>query len=531
MFVGREKELRLLEGEHRRSGFSLAVVTGRRRIGKTALVRRFAEGRPALYFEAARATMSVNLRRLARAFSRFAAEAGVPFPALGEKNALEDALAFFEALWPQVVRYFEERGQKFILVIDEFPRLTSVGGVWTEEDRRRYVSFDSVLQYMLDEGLQDRSHMVILLGSSASLMKRLFAGDSPLYGRASTFVFLKGLSVIEAAELLGLDLSDPSDRKRLIEAWTIFNGVPHYLVLLRQALEEKQDDLTAAVRRLLFESNVLSLEVQSLFQDEPVSAEILSSIVYALGTSERTQNEIAGLAGVKNPAVYLKVLRESGIAEPVPELRTPTRRRAKRERWRLVDPFLRLITTLGDELFWNGGEEYGLRLWEKRIAPGIRREQGRNFEILWQRTMFDILKSLGTACGRFELFDREGRTKHEYDLVAFYSGFPLLVAETKLSLSRGRLSEFKEKLEVLIERFETPVKPLVLLAGARLDSTWRETFADVPARFFVADLPTPDVLARIAEAVEENMERLKEIVARRKQAITREPPSLGPCPG
>jgi AAA+ ATPase superfamily predicted ATPase len=61
MFVGREHELAELERLYKRGGFQMVVLYGRRRVGKTALTLRFAQGKPTLSFTAKVQSDAMNL--------------------------------------------------------------------------------------------------------------------------------------------------------------------------------------------------------------------------------------------------------------------------------------------------------------------------------------------------------------------------------------------------------------------------------------------------------------------------------------
>ena len=67
MFVGREKELAQLNRMYSKSGFQMAVVYGRRRVGKTTLIDAFASDKPTLYFTAQQRSSLQNLNYISRA--------------------------------------------------------------------------------------------------------------------------------------------------------------------------------------------------------------------------------------------------------------------------------------------------------------------------------------------------------------------------------------------------------------------------------------------------------------------------------
>lgn len=71
MFIGREKELAMLEGQYAREQYACVILYGRRRVGKTALVNEFCKGKEALVFSALKGTADDNLRELARVVSEY----------------------------------------------------------------------------------------------------------------------------------------------------------------------------------------------------------------------------------------------------------------------------------------------------------------------------------------------------------------------------------------------------------------------------------------------------------------------------
>lgn len=71
MFVGRDTELKQLNRMYAKKGFQMAVVYGRRRVGKTTLIDAFAKGKPTLYFTAQQRSSLQNLMQFSRAVHAF----------------------------------------------------------------------------------------------------------------------------------------------------------------------------------------------------------------------------------------------------------------------------------------------------------------------------------------------------------------------------------------------------------------------------------------------------------------------------
>ena len=71
MFIGREHELSTLKRLYESDGFQFPVVYGRRRVGKTTLISRFASGKPTIFFTAIENDRQINLRNLSNAIAQF----------------------------------------------------------------------------------------------------------------------------------------------------------------------------------------------------------------------------------------------------------------------------------------------------------------------------------------------------------------------------------------------------------------------------------------------------------------------------
>ena len=107
MFLGREKELESLNRMYDKKNFQMAVVYGRRRIGKTALLNEFIKDKNALYFPAEEVNDSLNLKK----FSRL----------LGEKLGIKNFPTVSD--WNSLFSMIKEQlsNERLVIVIDEYP--------------------------------------------------------------------------------------------------------------------------------------------------------------------------------------------------------------------------------------------------------------------------------------------------------------------------------------------------------------------------------------------------------------------------
>ena len=160
MFVGREKELKTLNELYNMPGLQMAVIYGRRRIGKSTLITEFIKDKRAIYYTATKVGKERNVELLSRRVLELL-EPGLKNVSF---NSLEDLLDYMTG---------KLTSDRLVFVIDELP-------YWAEKDE----GLLSVLQKYIDNDWADRNMMIILCGSALSFMEdRVLSEKSPLFGR------------------------------------------------------------------------------------------------------------------------------------------------------------------------------------------------------------------------------------------------------------------------------------------------------------------------------------------------------------
>lgn len=359
MFVGRSRELATLEKLYAKGNFEMAVIYGRRRVGKTALISRFAEGKRCLFFTAQQKSEKLNLA----AFSRVAYDFfGLP-SSTGTFNSWMDALDF--------VAQRAENDDPFLFVFDEFPYAAQASP-----------ALPSALQIAIDHRLQRTNLFLILCGSNQGFMESEVLGSkSPLYGRRTSQLKLKPLAYREAAQL-----APTQDPIKLVEYYAAFGGTPYYLRQL-----DSSESLEQNVERLFFDiAGVLYAEPQMLLRQELREPALYSSILDAIGMGATTPKRIAERAGMDpgGTSLYLKTLVDLGIVErtvPFDENAATTRKSI----YRLADPLFafwyRFVSPHADMI------EAGLGNAAARFAQGqpFSTYVGRQFEGICLQWLID----------------------------------------------------------------------------------------------------------------------------------------------
>lgn len=217
-FLGRENQKKQIKGFLESPRQTAALVYGRRRIGKTGLIKHclseFSE--TAIYYECKETSEENNVKSLAEIVSE-----RLGFPLLSF-SSFEQILDF---LFKQSV------GKNLVFVVDEYPYL-----------RRVVAGLDSIIQSAIDNKGDSALHL-ILCGSYVDTMKSLLEKQNPLYGRFDLVIDLKAMDYYESA-LFYPEFSD-EDKVRL---YSVFGGVPYYnrLIDSKKSVRENIIELIAS---------------------------------------------------------------------------------------------------------------------------------------------------------------------------------------------------------------------------------------------------------------------------------------------
>ncbi len=349
MFVAREYELQALERLYDRGKFQMAVVYGRRRVGKTALLDEFSRGKHALFFTAQQKSNAINLQSFSRTVYRFF-------------DLPESTGAF--ATWEDGLRFVAERardGGPLVFVFDEFPYAAQAEP-----------SLPSTFQIAIDHDFKGTNVCMVLCGSNEGFMEgKVLGSKSPLYGRRNAQIRLRPFDYYDAARMM--PACPPAQR---VELYALFGGTPYYLEQI-----DADEPIGENVRRLFFDiAGVLYAEPQMLLRQELREPALYSSVLDAVAAGATAPKAIADRAGVDEGSVgkYLATLVGLGIVEKVvPFGEGP---RSRKGLYRIQDPFF---------AFWYrfvsphiGAIEAGAGEAVARMAsgPALSTYVGRQFE-------------------------------------------------------------------------------------------------------------------------------------------------------
>ncbi len=315
MFVNRVPELAFLNQllTRRHPGpAQLVLLYGRRRVGKTVLLHRWAQqsGLPYTYWAAEKETAPLQRRKL------YARLLGVPF---------EQAPRFasWAELWEAAARLLQ--GQRRILILDELPYAAEADPAML-----------SALQHAWDQHFQAGELIIVLCGSHVRTMETLLARQSPLFGR------LTGQWLLQPLDFAALRLFFPGwTVEERVALYAMVGGVPAYLAWL-----DPDRSLVENIRQVvLAPGSMFVAEPQFLLYDEVREPQTYLAILKAIGRGNHTLNEIsnASLVGKTHLSTYLATLQALRLVERRLPVTIPVarRRKSRQGRYHFSDPYFR----------------------------------------------------------------------------------------------------------------------------------------------------------------------------------------------
>lgn len=420
-FHGRKKELAILararlgalQGPSR-----MTVVTGRRRIGKTTLIKKSVENERELYFFVASTSEALLCERFAREAKK---RLGIVVPA-----GLTSFADLFECLM------IASKEAPFTLIIDEFQNFLSVN--------------ESVYRLMQDiwDRLKDETHLHLVLSGSSSTMKKLFEDRrQPLFGRATTKLALRAFSPSDIKAVLAAETSDYT-HDDLLALYTLTGGVPFYVADL---LDNGAVTREKIVERMLTPGTIYLMEGRDLLRLEIGNqSERYQAVLGVMAGGASKMAEISEKSGVENVSAYLERLERYGFVEK----RRPifAKANSRNVRWTIKDPFLRFwfrFISPNEGLLEAGFPERTI----EKIKTDYPTFSGPILERWFREALMES--------GRYRAVESwwnsargAGGGQSEVDVVAVsIDGKKAYVAEVNRERKSFREHEFRDKVEIL----------------------------------------------------------------------------------
>lgn len=345
MFVNRKKELQRLSAALQGDKSKLIVIYGRRRLGKSTLLKQLIrEGD--LYFSADMRSKPLQIDALAKTIEPIIPGfSGVIYPD-------------WESLF---INFNHALKKRTTLVLDEFPYLV-----------KNSPELPSVIQKIVDNKINKKFHLV-LCGSSQQMMYGItLDSTSPLYGRCDEIIRIRPMGIYWLKEYLSVkDI-------RAVEEFSIWGGVPRYWEIRKRHKNPEE----AVKYNLLDPDGVLYDEPERLIRDEMRTSVLAFSVLSLIATGSNRISEIAGRLG--KPATQLSrimaLLIDLGYIKRESPFGVPAKS-SKKTLYKIADPFVRFYFTF--VMPNKSSLEYGLsdRVWGE-IHAGKDRYVAAHWEAL-----------------------------------------------------------------------------------------------------------------------------------------------------
>lgn len=382
--------------QQRGPGIRLALVRGRRRQGKSFLLRRLAAATGGLYYQALEQERS-------QALDAFGAAAGEHFAVPGGR------LAFTS--WEEAIRAVtgsRDGDQPAAVIIDELPYLLA-----------HSPELSSLLQREVDAS-RDRGSAVrlIVCGSALSVMANLLVGTQALRGRASHDVSVGSFDYRTAARFWEI-----GDLKVAFHVHAVLGGTPGYRDLIATKSPSRMSDFAGWLERgVLNPASAMFREDDYLLTEERSLSDraLYHAVVGAISAGKTSQATIAAAVGRENRAVQhpLKALEEAGFV-----VREDDMLRSRRPIYRLADPIVRFhhavkrpdLARFEDRRFDDAWADAQPRLSAHVLGPHFE-QLARDFTFRFASP--DTVGGQVAEVGPAVINDPSKKSQHEIDVVA-----------------------------------------------------------------------------------------------------------------
>lgn len=411
MFIGRERELNALEKLYTSNKFEFAVIYGRRRVGKTALINQFLGNKKAIYFIGVESNAKQNLENFSKSIIEYSSGIETETSFLSFQTALEYVFKLAEK-------------ERLVLAIDEYPYVA-----------RSSKSLASTLQLLIDKYKDSSKLMLILCGSSMSYMEdHVLAYKAPLYGRRTAQMKILPFDFEETCRYFK-KFSD--EEKALI--YGIVGGTPQYLLQMNDSLSIEDNIKNTFLNPISF----LYEEPINLLKQEVREPAIYTAIITAIAAGASRMSEISSKVGEDTNvcSTYIKNLMNLGIVQK----ETPYGEKASRKSvYSIEDNMFRFwhrFVLENNSIIARGAVDLAY----KRIEPKLSDYMGKVFEdickqYLWKQLLIGKCPVEFTSLGRWWGNDPIEKCQAEIDIMGEQDKDTALFAECKWTNEKVDLS-------------------------------------------------------------------------------------------
>ena len=401
-FYGRNGELESLQDAYDSHTAEMAIIYGRRRVGKTALIQKFCEDKKTFFYTAKAWKDPYQLEQFSLAVGSFC------------NNPSQRFLDWSAAL--KAVASHVPNTRK-VLVIDEFQYIA-----------KERPSILSELQVLWDEELSGQNIFLILCGSAVSFIAKEVLGEkNPLFGRARTIMKVRPLPFQTVAEFVPSYSTDD-----IFRGYAALGGIPYFWQGINPNCS-MTENLSANILR---SNGFLNDEAQSVLRQEFRDPSTYNAILQTIAFGATSRNEIAQKSMVDSRTLtkYLSVLEDMDlIVKEFPVFSgSGDLGNVSRGLYRIVDPYLKFwFRFLANNPTLIMTRQEALSEWEAVVEPWFANFASESFEEVC-RQYLTRLRFSGQLSFRPTTIGRWWKDSTEIDIVgANFDRRHCLVGECK----------------------------------------------------------------------------------------------------
>ncbi|MGM9947958.1 ATP-binding protein [Floccifex sp.] len=419
-FIGRQKQLSILERMFKKDFQQVALIYGRRRIGKSELIKQSLRSCQirSIYYECKETNEMNNVDSLSTLISE---SYQFPKPSF---SSLEQLLEFL---------FQQGKNEPVIIVLDEYPYL-----------RKTIKGLDSILQSLIDRYKDNSKLKMILCGSYVDIMKSLLEHQNPLYGRIDVTIDLKPMNYYESS--LFYPSFSCEDKVRL---YSVFGGIPYYNRLIDESLSVKENIIE------LIASNGARLEneIEMYLRLEISKMTNANEVFEALASGHSRYQDILSKSHVSSGPTMVDILNRL-IQMEIVKKETPINQENNRKkvRYRIIDNLTNFyyryifryssqINVMNPNVFYD---RYIKEDFESIYVPKIFEEICRQYLISQNRN--GLMDPPFEKIGKYYYDLPENHSNGEFDIVTFDSN-GYIFYEAKFRKSPLNKNQIQQEIE------------------------------------------------------------------------------------
>ncbi len=368
-FIDRQQELAVLNERYARKGAEFIILYGRRRIGKSELIEQFLKTTRGIRFLAREESKHLQLKKISRDCAEFFNDDFLQRSPFGD--------------WDSFFAYLAGKTKdRVVIAIDEFPYLV-------KEDP----SLPSIIQEFWDKQLKDSGIVLILSGSSISMMEAYtMQHSSPLFGRRTGQILLHGFKFTDVLDYIG-------NFTEAVEYYSVFGGTPAYIM----AIDKEKGVFENIAKKILSADASLFKDVEFVLRMELVEPRYYFSILHSIAKGNNRIGLIMNDTGLDKGLItkYLSILIDLQLVER--KIPVTDNHRSRKGLYQLSDNLFTFWFRFVHPNIERIERGEGMLVLQTNIQPQFAQYIGKSFE-----SMVEVL---------FLEFNREGLLPFRFDTI------------------------------------------------------------------------------------------------------------------